>query len=110
MEKVSSELVQNRRVWSAPIRGVASCIGDASSTRPGRMPPNVPEKVRSVLNFLYPLAEGELAQIKPRSFVLYSPPRHVGHLEEVTVLNALQEAVANFIDHYHISRIYPTRQ
>ncbi len=33
--KVSSELVQDRRAWSASIRDVVNEIGDAGSTRPG---------------------------------------------------------------------------
>ncbi len=33
--KVSSELVQDRRAWSASIRDVVNSIGDAGSTRPG---------------------------------------------------------------------------
>ncbi len=33
--KVSSELVQDRRAWSASVRDVVNAIGDAGSTRPG---------------------------------------------------------------------------
>ncbi len=33
--KVSSELAQDRRAWSASVRDVANSIGDAGSTRPG---------------------------------------------------------------------------
>ncbi len=33
--KVSSELAQDRRAWSASVRDVANAIGDAGSTRPG---------------------------------------------------------------------------
>ncbi len=33
--KVSSELAQDRRAWSASIRDVGNSIGDAGSTRPG---------------------------------------------------------------------------
>ncbi len=36
--KVSSELAQDRRAWSASVRDVVNSIGDAGSTRPGRMP------------------------------------------------------------------------
>ncbi len=33
--KVSSELAQYRRAWSASVRDVVNAIGDAGSTRPG---------------------------------------------------------------------------
>ncbi len=33
--KVSSELAQDRRAWSASVRDVVNAIGDAGSTRPG---------------------------------------------------------------------------
>ncbi len=33
--KVSSELAQDRRAWSASVRDVVNSIGDAGSTRPG---------------------------------------------------------------------------
>ncbi len=33
--KVSSELAQDRRAWSASVLGVVNEIGDAGSTRPG---------------------------------------------------------------------------
>ncbi len=33
--KVSSELAQGRRAWSASVRDVVNSIGDAGSTRPG---------------------------------------------------------------------------
>ncbi len=33
--KVSSELTQGRRAWSASVRDVVNSIGDAGSTRPG---------------------------------------------------------------------------
>ncbi len=33
--KVSSELAQDCRAWSASVRGVVNAIGDAGSTRPG---------------------------------------------------------------------------
>ncbi len=33
--KVSSELVQDRRAWSASVRDVVNAIGDAGSTRLG---------------------------------------------------------------------------
>ncbi len=33
--KVSSELTQGRRAWSASVRDVVNAIGDAGSTRPG---------------------------------------------------------------------------
>ncbi len=33
--KVSSELAQDHRVWSASVRDVINAIGDAGSTRPG---------------------------------------------------------------------------
>ncbi len=33
--KVSSELAQDRRAWSASVRDVVNAIGDADSTRPG---------------------------------------------------------------------------
>ncbi len=36
--KVSSELAQDRRAWSSSVRDVVNAIGDAGSTRPGRMP------------------------------------------------------------------------
>ncbi len=39
--KVSSELAQDRRAWSAFVRDVVNAIGDAGSTRPGRMPSQV---------------------------------------------------------------------
>ncbi len=39
--KVSSELAQDRRVWSASVRDVVNAIGDAGSTRPGWMPTQV---------------------------------------------------------------------
>ncbi len=42
--KVSSELVQDRRVWRASIRDVVSSVGNAGSTRPGWMPPQVQVK------------------------------------------------------------------
>ncbi len=33
--KVSSELAQDRRAWSASVRDVVNTVGDAGSTRPG---------------------------------------------------------------------------
>ncbi len=33
--KVSSELAQDRRAWSASVRDVVNAVGDAGSTRPG---------------------------------------------------------------------------
>ncbi len=33
--KVSSELAQDRRAWSASVRDVVNAIGDAGSTHPG---------------------------------------------------------------------------
>ncbi len=33
--KVSSELAQDRRAWSASLRDVVNAVGDADSTRPG---------------------------------------------------------------------------
>ncbi len=33
--KVSSDLTQDRRVWSASVRDVFNAVGDAGSTRPG---------------------------------------------------------------------------
>ncbi len=39
-----------------------------------------------------------------------SQSRGVSHLEEVLPLNALQEAMENFIDQYHVSLVHPTRQ
>ncbi len=33
--KVSSELAQDHRAWSAPVRDVVNAIRDAGSTRPG---------------------------------------------------------------------------
>ncbi len=33
--KVSNELAQDRRVWSASLREVVNAIADAGSTRPG---------------------------------------------------------------------------
>ncbi len=33
--KVPSELAQERRAWSASVRGVVNAIGDAGLTRPG---------------------------------------------------------------------------
>ncbi len=39
--KVSSELAQDRRAWSASVRDVVNSIGDAGSTRPGWMPMQV---------------------------------------------------------------------
>ncbi len=33
--KVSNELAQDRRAWSAFVRDVVNAIGDAGSTRPG---------------------------------------------------------------------------
>ncbi len=33
--KVSSELTQDRRTWSASVRGEVNAIGDTGSTRPG---------------------------------------------------------------------------
>ncbi len=33
--KVSCELTQDRRAWSASVRDVVNAIGDAGSTRPG---------------------------------------------------------------------------
>ncbi len=39
--KVSSELAQDRRAWSASVRDVVNAIGDASSIRPGWLPTQV---------------------------------------------------------------------
>ncbi len=39
--KVSSELAQDCRAWSASVRDVANAIGDAGSTHPGLMPTQV---------------------------------------------------------------------
>ncbi len=33
--KVSSDLAQDRRAWSASVRDVVNAVGDAGSTRPG---------------------------------------------------------------------------
>ncbi len=38
---MSCELTQDRRAWSASIIDVVNSIGDAGSTRPGRMPTQV---------------------------------------------------------------------
>ncbi len=39
--KVSSALAQDRRAWSASIRDVVNPVGNAGSTHPGGMPPQV---------------------------------------------------------------------
>ncbi len=39
--KVSSELAQDRRAWSASVQDVVNSIGDAGSPRPGGMPKQV---------------------------------------------------------------------
>ncbi len=39
--KVSSELAQDRRPWSASVRDVVNSIGNGGSTRPGWMPTQV---------------------------------------------------------------------
>ncbi len=39
--KVSSELTQDRRAWSASVRDVVNAIGNAGSNRPGGMPTQV---------------------------------------------------------------------
>ncbi len=39
--KVSGELAQDRRAWSASVRDVVNAVGDAGSTHPGRMPTQV---------------------------------------------------------------------
>ncbi len=39
--KVPSELAQDRRAWSTSARDVVNLDGDAGSTRPGSMPPEV---------------------------------------------------------------------
>ncbi len=45
-----------------------------------------------------------------RSFSGCPRSRGVSHLEEVLPLNALQEAMGNFIDQYHVSLVHPTSQ
>ncbi len=61
----------------------------------------------------YPLAEGKIAQIKPQSILSHfkwmsTQSRGVSH--QVLPLNALQDAMEDFIDQYHVSLVHPTRQ
>ncbi len=58
------------------------------------------------------MAEGKLSKIKPRLFFLQFQgvlphSRGVSHLETVTPLNALREAVENFFDQYHVFLVHP---
>ncbi len=63
------------------------------------------------------LAEGKLAQFKPRSFLsqfqgVSSQSRGVSHLKEVTQLNALQQSMEKFLNQYHefqVLRLYAIR-
>ncbi len=47
--EISSEVAQDRPTWSASVRDLAKSIGDAASTRPGRMLTQIQVNVKGVL-------------------------------------------------------------
>ncbi len=56
--KVSSELAQDRRAWSASVRDVVSTIGDAGSTRSGGMPMQAQVNNQIVHGYLFTILVG----------------------------------------------------
>ncbi len=59
--KVSSELAQDRRAWSASVRDVVNAIGDAGSTRPGWMPTQSKKILRFSINAVINIGFPELS-------------------------------------------------